>query len=48
MNNFDSKIQSIADKAKSKLKKIKLHDPYADLNREIRKMTARDSFVRAH
>jgi len=48
MNNFDSKIQSIADKAKRKLNKIKMHDPYADLFKEVRRMTSRDSFVRVH
>jgi len=46
-HKFNSAIQSATDKAKNNLKRIaRVVDPYADLNREIGRMTSRDPFVR--
>jgi len=48
-HKFNAAIQSASDKAKNNLKRIaKTVDPFADLHREISRMTSRDPFVRTH
>lgn len=40
---IDAEIQRIASKTKMR----RIHDPFADLSKEFRRMTSRDSHVRA-
>ena len=48
-HKFNGAIKSAAAKATNALKrKAIMHDPFADLNHEISRMTSRDPFVRSH